>query len=164
MEMNFSTIITVFLGMISTALAIKCYDGSSDAVKQLNLTNCSKVYDACAKLTTPKGWKMFCSPSDLADRIEEDCNLTQNKRCFCQKDGCNEFKQETTTIKPTTQTTKQIVNAETTKQGNSNSDMDTQKRSGITTPSSNLAVSHNEMHVLNIAGIIAMVGALLLTN
>jgi len=164
MEMNFSTIIIVFLGMISTALGIKCYDGSTDAVKQLNFTNCSKVHDACAKLTTQKGSKMFCAPSDLADQIEEDCISPKNQRCYCQKDGCNEFKQETTTMKPTTQTTKQIVNAETTKQGNSNSDMDTKTRSGITTPSSNLAVSHNEVHVLNMAGIITMVGTLLLTN
>jgi len=36
------------------------------------------------------------------------------------------------------------------------------RRSGITTPSSNSGLSHNEMHVFKIAGIVSMVTALLL--
>jgi len=164
METNFSTSFIVFLGMISSAMAIKCYEGSSDAAKQLKLENCSDVNDACGKVTTAKGWKMFCTISAIADKIEENCDLHTNQKCFCQKDGCNEFKMETTTIKATTQTTKKIVNAETTKQGNTNNDKDNERRSAITTPSSNSGLSHNEMHVFKIAGIVSMVTALLLTN
>lgn len=131
-------------------MAIKCYEGSSDAAGQLKLTDCSDVNDACGKVTTANGWKMFCTVSAMVtvvgDKIEEKCDLTTNKKCFCQKDGCNEFKQETTTMKPTTQSTKKIVNAETTKQGNSDNDKDNERRSGITTPSSNSGLSHNEVN------------------
>lgn len=162
--MNFSTVFIVLFGMISSALAIKCYEGSSDDAKQVSLISCGGIYDACGKITTQKGWKMFCTISDLAEKIDEDCDVPTNKKCYCNKDGCNEFKLVTTTLKPTTQTTKKIVNTETIKQGNSNNDADNERRSGITTPSSNSAFSHNEMHLSNIAGIIAMVTALLLTN
>ena len=127
-------------------MAIKCYEGSSDAPKQLKLKDCSDVNDACGKVTTAKGWKMVCAVSAFADKIEENCDLTVNKICYCQKDGCNEFKKETTTMKPTTQSTKNIVNEETTKQGNSNNNKDNERRSGITTPSSNSGFSHNEVN------------------
>jgi len=85
METNFSTSFIVFLGMISAAMAIKCYEGSSDAPKQLKLKDCSDVNDACGKVINAKGWKTFCTISALADKIEENCDLTTNQNVFAKK-------------------------------------------------------------------------------
>ena len=93
------------------AMAIKCYSGASDDAKEPQLKTCDPIYDVCAKITTKIGTKkVFCMVNNDYN-IVEDCKTSEASKCYCNKDQCNQFIEETTTVKATT---KQAILEDTT--------------------------------------------------
>ena len=132
------------------AMAIKCYSGASDDAKEPQLKTCDPIYDVCAKITTKIGTKkVFCMVNNDYN-IVEDCKTSEASKCYCNKDQCNQFIEETTTVKATTR--KAIVE-ETTKQVEENDIDDNENlRSAVssTEPPSNAATSLDKVNEFSI--------------
>jgi len=152
--MKLSVFIIFSVGMISTAMALQCYQGATDDAKDPPLITCHSIYDICTKITTEIGTKkMFCNVNNDF-KIEEDCKISDASKCLCNKDECNQLIKETTTVKATT---KQAIVEDTTQQVEETEIDDNENlRSEIssTESPSNAATSLNKVNLLTLAGMI----------
>jgi len=152
--MKLSVLCIFSVGLISTGMALKCYQGASDDAREPPLITCDSIYDSCAKITTNIGTKkVFCNVNH-DHKIVEDCKTSEASKCYCNNDQCNKLIEKTTTVKATT---KQAVVEEITQQVEVD-DVDDNENLRSEIPStespSNAATSSDKVNLLTLAGMI----------